>query len=432
MTLRALLACCLSTLLLTACGQPDESADSAPPAAARITPPPIIAPAAGLPASTTAATSNGLTSGVYIWQRVWMPAHMTALRDSEDVFAELRVLAAQDQPREGWIDVHVDLDALKADGRAVRPVIRLDGRLPALDAAAIGKRAHDLVVAWRAAGVHADGVEIDFDCPSSRLADYAKLLATIKPQLPGDATLSITALPAWIGAPDLAAVLAQSDESVLQVHAVSDPKHGLFDASQAQQWIAAFAKETAKPFRVALPAYGSALVLDQNGKQHGVESEAALAEPGQRLELYSDPHAVAGLLRELEHAAPPNLRGFVWFRLPLPGDRRAWPLATIKAVIGGQELHSAWTPEIGDGGNGAFDITVRNSGNLEAVLPASIDVGGTGCSDADALPGYRIDKNAGALRFVRETGATLPATQTRPVGWVRCGHLVPGDLHVRA
>ena len=390
----------------------------------------VIAAAAPVAATAPEASVGGLQSGVYVWQRVWIPANAKALADSRGMFSEIRVLAAQEHPREGWIDARVDLAALAADGRAVRPVIRLDGRLPTLDATVIAKRAHTLIATWRTAGVHADGVEIDFDCPTSRLADYAKLLAAIKPQLPSDATLSITALPAWIGSPALADVLARSDEAVLQVHAVSDPKHGLFDAKQAAQWIAAFAKQSTKPFRVALPAYGSALVLDANGKTIGVESEAALDDAGVRLELFSDPREVQGLLKQLKDNLPPNLRGIVWFRLPLPGDRRAWPLATIDAVLEGKPLQSAWTPDINDGGNGAFDVSVRNSGNMEAVLPASIDVGGSGCTDADALPGYRIDRGKNKLRFVRETGATLPATQTRPLGWVRCTHLVPGALHV--
>ena len=424
---------CLSILLLAACGH-----SSGPPVAvasvdaARSGSRAVIAAAAPVASAVPGAGTGRLQSGVYVWQRAWIPANASALADSRGMFSEVRVLAAQEHSREGWIDARVDLAALAADGRAIRPVIRLDGRLPALDADAVAKRAHDLVAAWRAAGVHADGVEIDFDCPSSRLADYAKLLAAIKPRLPSDATLSITALPTWIGAPGLADVLAQSDEAVLQVHAVSDPRHGLFDAQQAAQWIAAFAKQSAKPFRVALPAYGSALVVDANGKTVGVESEAALDEAGERLELFSDPRDVQGLLKRLEAEPPPNLRGIVWFRLPLPGDRRAWPLATIAAVIEGNPLQSAWTPEIADGGNGAFDISVRNSGNIEAVLPASIDVGGSGCTDADALPGYRIDRGRNVLRFVRETGASLPATQTRPLGWVRCTQLLPGDLHVHA
>lgn len=432
MTLRVLSASCLSVLLLSACGHSPESADSAavatPAAPISIAPAPVIAPASNVPAGAPVSTAP--TSGVYIWQRVWMPAHLAALHDSKTLFSELRVLAAQQHPREGWVDAHVDLDALKSDGRAVRPVIRLDGRLPTLNADAIATSVHDTIETWRAAGVHVDGVEVDFDCASSRLADYAKLLAAIKQKLPNDASLSITALPSWIGTAGLASALAQSDEAVLQVHAVSDPKHGLFDAKQARRWIDAFAKATSKSFRVALPAYGSALVLDAQGHQVGVESEAPLAEPGERLELFSDPRAVAELLRTLKQAPPPNLRGYLWFRLPLPGDRRAWPLATINAVIGGQELRSAWTPEIGDGGNGAFDISVRNSGNLEAVLPVSVEIGGSGCNDADALPGYRIERDNGTPRFARETNASLPATQTRPLGWVRCKHLVPGDVHV--
>ena len=164
----------------------------------------------------------------------------------------------------------------------------------------------------------------------------------------------------------------------------------------------------------------------------GSKARPRCPNPGERLELFSDPRAVADLLQKIRQAPPANLRGFVWFRLPLPGDRRAWPLTTIAAVIAGQPLHTQWTPDISDGGNGAFDVTVRNSGNLEAVLPSSVDVEGVGCSDADALPGYHKEQAAGALRFVRDSNATLPATQTRSLGWVRCTHLVPGDLHVRA
>ncbi|HEY2344308.1 MAG TPA: DUF3142 domain-containing protein [Xanthomonadaceae bacterium] len=427
MNLRAITASCLVVLLLTACGPSSE-----PPAAS--TPAPrsavVIAPAkpvAGTPA-TTAPTTLG--EGVYVWQRVWLPANLMALADSKTLFGELRILAAQDQPGEGWVDARVDLPSLKSDARAMRPVVRLDGRLPSLDANEVAGKAVELVTKWREAGVLVDGVEIDFDCATSRLDDYAKLLAAIKAKLPSDATLSITALPSWLDAPGLAGVLAQADEAVLQVHAVSDPRHGLFDPKQAREWIERFAKATSKPFRVALPAYGSALVLDAQGHRVGVESESGLPVAGERLELFADPQAVAGLVHDIRQAPPSNLRGFLWFRMPLPGDRRAWSLATIAAVIAGKQLHADFAPEISDGGNGAFDVTVRNSGNLEAKLPASVDVAGIGCTDADALPGYHVEKSGGATRFVRESEASLPATQARPLGWIRCTHLMPADIHV--
>lgn len=424
-SIRALAACCVA-LLLAACGPSGEPpATTAPPRPTTV----IAAPA---PAGTKTTSTIGLAEGVYIWQRLWLPANIAALADSRGLFSELRVLAAQDQPGEGWMEARPHLPSLRSDGRAVRPVIRLDGRLPTLDGNAIAGKAADLIGKWRVAGVNVDGVEIDFDCASARLGDYAKLLATIKAKLPQGVVLSITALPAWLESPALAEVLAQADEAVLQVHAVTDPRHGLFDPAQAQAWIERFAKVDPKPFRVALPAYGSALVIDARGRRVGVESESGLPVAGERLELFADPQAVAKLVRAIRDKPPENLHGFIWFRMPLPGDRRAWPLATIAAVIAGKELHADFVAQLGESGNGASDLSVRNSGNLEAPLPVSVDVEGQGCSDADALPGYRVDRAGGKLRFVRDpqSHATLPATQTRPLGWVRCASLKTADLHV--
>ncbi len=428
----ALACACLLVLALSGCSQsPDATSNASDAGAAAAHPSEVIATASAAADQNTTPGAASLGEGVYIWQRMWLPANINALADSRGVFNELRVLAAQDQPGEGWIDARVDLPSLQADGRAVRPVIRLDGRLPTLDAATIAGKAQSIVTAWRAAGVQVDGVEIDYDCASARLADYATLLAAIKAKLPADATLSITALPAWIDAPALAEVLAKADEAVLQVHAVTDPKHGLFDPKQAKGWIERFAKLDTKPFRVALPAYGSALVVDAQGKRVGVESESGLPVAGQRLEVFADPQQVAGLVREIRAAPPATLKGFVWFRMPLPGDRRAWPMTTISAVIADKPLHADFTPDVANSGRGAFDISVRNTGNLEAALPSSVDVDGSGCGDADALPGYRVEKANGKLRFVRESRASLPATQTRPLGWVRCTSLKVADLHVR-
>lgn len=423
---RAIAASLFLAALLAACDSSNEPpATSAPPRSTTVI-------GATAPAGPKATTTIGLGEGVYIWQRLWLPANIQALADSRGLFGELRVLAAQDQPGEGWMEARPHLPSLRSDGRPVRPVIRLDGRLPALDANAIAVKAAALVAKWRVAGVNVSGIEIDYDCAASRLGDYAGLLATIKAKLPPDTTLSITALPAWLDSPALAGVLAQADEAVLQVHAVTDPRHGLFDPQQAQGWIERFAKVDAKPFRVALPAYGSALVLDARGHRVGVESESGLPVAGERLELFADPQEVAKLVRDLREKAPANLHGFIWFRMPLPGDRRAWPLATIAAVIAGKELHADFVAQVGEGGNGAFDVSIRNGGNLEARLPAAVDIGGQGCTDADALPGYRVDHAGGKLRYVRESDsrATLPATQTRPIGWVRCTVLKTADVHV--
>lgn len=380
--------------------------------------------------SETPQSRSSIPQAAYIWQRVWTPAHRGVLANSHGLFHQLRVLAAQLQPGEGWFDAHVDLQDLQIDGRSVRPVIRLDGRLPALDAAQIAQRSARIVSDWRAAGVQVDGIEIDFDCPSARLPEYAKLLTAVRAALPHDVQLSITALPDWIDASGLPDLLAVADEAVLQVHAVRDPAQGLFDAEKAAQWIARFAERTSKPFEVALPAYGSALVFDRSGQRVGVESEAGIAQAGERQELNADPAAVAALLRKLEAAPPAHFHGIVWFRLPLPGDRRAWALSTITAVINAQPLQAQLVASARATGAGAFDLQVANRGTLDSLLPASVEIGGQGCGEADALPGYRIEHVGTSVHFVRESDARLPASQNRALGWVRCTQLVDSDMHV--
>ena len=83
-----------------------------------------------------------------------------------------------------------------------------------------------------------------------------------------------------------------------------------------------YAAVTPKPFRVALPAYGMALLgFDAQGAQ--VESESSLRVAGNGRELTVAPQQIADFLQTLAQQTPPRLRGIIWFRLPLADDRRA-------------------------------------------------------------------------------------------------------------
>jgi hypothetical protein len=70
--------------------------------------------------------------------------------------------------------------------------------------------------------------------------------------LPTD--LTVTALPTWLASPQLASLLAVADASTLQVHAVLDPRLGLFDGERARDWMGQYAAQTRRPWHVALPA----------------------------------------------------------------------------------------------------------------------------------------------------------------------------------
>ena len=127
-------------------------------------------------------------------------------------------------------------------------------------------------------------------------------LARLRGLLPPSLKLSITALPAWLDSPELPALLEAVDSSVLQVHAVSNPRLGLFNPRQARDWAARWGQVSDKPFYLALP-YGVALLSDDQGGPV-VESEVTLlpASPARvsplAANVRSAGRAVPGSLKE--------------------------------------------------------------------------------------------------------------------------------------
>lgn len=372
--------------------------------------------------------ASPLDQQLYIWQRQWRPVHAQALAESRADFSTLRVLALQAQPKAGWSRALVDLAQLKADGRPLIAVVRLDGQLPALDLQSVRNQIAQLLADWQAAGVPLSGLEIDHDSGSARLPGYTAFLLNLREQLPPGLKLSITALPAWLDSPQLPALLQAVDSSVLQVHAVSDPRRGLFDPRQARQWAERWSHVSEKPFYLALPAYGVALLPDAGGAPV-VESEAPLDLAGERRELLADPQQLLELGRQLRNQPPAHLAGLIWFRLPLPGDRRAWSLTTLKAVARGDALASQWQVET-TGRDGLYDITLANVGNLDLPLPARVELNIGACDAADGLNGYRLQQSPQHLVFNRQSSARVAAGGRRVLGWARCPGIDQGAWNV--
>jgi len=369
-----------------------------------------------------------LDQQLYVWQRQWTPAHESALRDSHDDFSTLRLLALQAFPGERWSRARVDPALLKADGRPLIAVIRLDGQLQSLDQEQLTAQILQVIADWQAQGLTLSGVEIDHDAGSSRLPAYADFLKHLRYALPPSLPLSITALPAWLSSAQLPRLLQSVDSSVLQVHAVSDPRRGLFDPQQALKWAKAWARVSDKPFYLALPAYGVAL-LGADGGAPLVESEVQLERGGQRQELLADPLQLSQLGMTLREDRPEHLAGLIWFRLPLASDRRAWSLTTLRAVARGEVLSSRLSLSLSEQG-GLYDIRLDNSGNLDSAWPARITLKAQDCAGADALAGYALQQSANLLTFTRLRDGRLPAGGQRAVGWARCAHIDQGGSHV--
>ncbi|WLG50910.1 DUF3142 domain-containing protein [Pseudomonas sp. FP1742] len=369
-----------------------------------------------------------LDQQLYVWQRQWTPAHDAALRDSRADFSTLRVLALQAFPQAGWSRARIDPALLKRDGRPLIVVVRLDGQLKGLDRDEATAQIQQVLRDWQGQGLILSGVEIDHDAGNARLPAYREFLAHLRAVLPASLPLSITALPAWLDSAELPALLATVDSSVLQVHAVSDPRRGLFDPNQARQWAKAWSRITSKPFYLALPAYGVALLPEADGAPV-VESEVPIERGGERRELLADPRQLSKLGAGLRADPPAHLAGLIWFRLPLANDRRAWSLTTLIAVARGDTLDSRVGLKL-SAQDGLYDISLSNQGNLDSAWPERLTLAVQGCDGADALAGYALQQRPDLLTFTRLREGRIPAGGQRAIGWARCANIDQGGSNV--
>jgi hypothetical protein len=351
---------------------------------------------------------------------------MQAMQASDGLVRAWRVLAAEMGADNRWTDITPDWTVLAAQKRPPFMVIRINGQLNDLQETASIARIAALINRWQQAGVSIAGVEIDHDCATARLPAYVHFLTALRKQLPPATPLSITALPTWLESPVLDSLLAVPDEAVLQVHAVLNPRQGLFDAKLAQGWLTAFAEHTNHPWRVALPTYGTRVAWDANGNIADIESERPmLASAGSAAanELVAKPEAIAAFVSQIETDRPRGMAGIVWFRLPTTDDARAWSLPTWRAILARQPLSAGMevlAQADANQANAALrNVILVNSGNTDAALPWSIRLD-KACRSGDGINGYALETDSQGQYLRRTQDGLLRAGRQRNIGWLVC------------
>lgn len=363
----------------------------------------------------------------YVWQRRWATPVAEALRNSADLVGHWRILAAEVDARGRFRPMPVDLAAVAASGRPAIPVIRIEAPLAGLDHPALAADIAALERTWQASPATITGLEIDHDSSSGRLPDYARFLVDLRPALAPGRRLSVTLLPDWLDSPGLDELLAASDEAVLQLHSLHNPTGGLFHPASAQAWTAALARRTKKPFRVALPDYGSRIVTAESGRIEAVESEAPVA-PTQGIgkEVFAPPATVAAFLRRLEKRPPPGLSGIVWFRLPIAGDARAWTAGTWRAVVTGRGLPIRLSAAL-EGDGRVRTVVLSNGGEMDGDLPASLVIEAP-CRGLAADNGYILERQGEDSVLVRAGNRLFRAGSRLAVGKADCPR--PGKVRI--
>ncbi len=231
--------------------------------------------------------------------------------------------------------------------------------------------------------------------------------------------LAVTALPDWLSSTAFRRLSRVPDRLVLQVHAADDPRRGLFDPARAVRWAWLMQRRSARPFLLSLPAYGVRVVLDGSGRVLSTEAEQpALAGSG-GTELAAAPVLVADAVRALEHDPPPGLVGLAWFRVPLPGDRRAWSWSSWEAVLARRPLAVTLVLRVTGAPGTLHGLRLENRGAIDAVLPRTIRTG-IACARADGAGPYRLRPDAPTLMLDTGTGMLLRAGAGLVIGWTRC------------
>jgi hypothetical protein len=377
----------------------------------------------------------------YLWQRDWTPAVANGFLEAEKRMDGVVVLGGE-VSLAGTVHAKIYWGLLH--GRRVGLALRVApyfGRVTADDAMghAVGAAMRQLMDEAGAHHVTPSEVQLDFDCPQSKLEGYRDWVRMAR-GIVSPAPLVITALPAWLAEPAFPALAREADGYVLQVHSVPTQQETgralLCDPALARKWVAE-ASRIGIPFSVSLPAYWCLAGYDGSGRLLGVAMDSvqpAWPAGTGMLEFSADADDIAGLVSEWRRKRPRGMQGILWYRIPVATDVRNWRWPTLAAVMAGRApLHHV---EAVCEGDNPVDVSLVNSGEAEERGPRTVTLTWSGARAAawDALPGWSVAVGEGSAVFstIPGAGLRLSPADRRSIGWIRYDKVVAPQWQVDA
>lgn len=382
--------------------------------------------------------SGPLPQEAYVWQRSWNPAVRESVRQASKDFSGLIVLAAEVDPRSlppQVTRVPLDAAALKGYGKAVGAAIRIQtfqGQFA--DSPELVEFLQGIVrsvaAEAKAKGITLSEIQIDYDCPESKIKDYPVLVSALR-QAAKPVRLALTVLPTWLfWRHEFRTLVEAADGYVLQVHSLKPPEFAgdgdiLLTEPQAAVGVVKQAASYGLPFRVALPTYNYQAAYNARGHLVGLIAEGPLVSfaPGTRVQnAISDPVALAGLVSGWTRERPKELTGLIWYRLPVEGDRRNWTLPTLRAAMAGRAPKSDVQAVVRKPEPGLAEVDVTNLGEADAPRPSPVRVYWQGEAPiaVDGLTVYRIvSRSPSEITLVRSGAGFLRPGGRLPIAWLR-------------
>lgn len=358
----------------------------------------------------------------YVWQAAEKPAVREAMMKSEDVVSRLHVRAAEMRWDGGKFVTQWFVKELPTERCGL--VVRIGASAAGIEWTP--ERIAEVAEVFRnTAEFSPSEIQCDFDCPQKRLKGYAVLLDGLQ-SAAGEIPVLPTALPSWLGEPEMANLVKGRAGWVLQVHSLELPSRPeeapvIFDPEKARA-AALKAARLDVPFRIAMATYSCEVRFCKDGKVIDVVSED-LTEltPAVRKRSFAmaDPATSARLVANWEKDRPAGLTGIIWYRLPVEGDSRNWPWETFRLVTRGEVTVSRPVLEENPG-DGARDITVANHGEFPVRLPREIIIRSTVVT-GDGGGAYQVERAGDGVKFLLRTDVWpwLDPEKSIACGWLR-------------
>jgi len=218
----------------------------------------------------------------------------------------------------------------------------------------------------------------------------------------------------------------------LQVHSVDCPASAdapmtLCDPGKARQWVQK-ADRAGVPFRVALPTYGYVAAFTSKGRLIGLSAEGpSTSWPAGAIvrELRADPAEIGELVRVWMDDRPKNLRGLIWYRLPVDQDTLNWRWPTLVEVMAGRPPKADLVAQVNRTSAALVEVVLANKGLADAIVDWNVVLSWRDARllAGDGLGGFELrDSGDGRARLGR--GQELRPARIEPagrliIGWLR-------------
>ncbi|MGJ8654950.1 MAG: DUF3142 domain-containing protein [Akkermansiaceae bacterium] len=340
-------------------------------------------------------TTGEIPQEVYVWQRVWTDAVTHAVETRTPEFSNTVFLAAEiSYQNQQWTCQPFQSPIHHTNKHPGEFTLAFRIHTNAAKSHWPNTALQEITQLLHLYAPTAKSIQIDYDCPSQKLADYTKLLTHLKQEFPNK-ILEITCLPDWLNYPEFTTLAQQTDRFIMQVHGVSGHGEGraLCNTDHAYKTALACA-EFGKPYLIALPTYRHAISYGSDGKINNIASEGKFQKL--RYEIASaDPSQLSHLIREWQTQRPALMQGIIWYRLPVTTDRMNWTWDTLQKVRHGQQPEPAKLDlKITPTDDGLHHLTITNNTPQRLDWPETIRLDWQGfCISSHLTEHYSTQKN---------------------------------------